>query len=136
MAEKQEIDPIRRGLGLRLASARKDKKLTQDYVAEQFSLNKATVSAWETGRGVPDALTLRSLAKLYDTSADALLWEDSLTPEAMRIAAEFDSLTDKQQRTFRTVFMAYVRDSAGDGEVEDRMEVTKAFKYAKKPQDH
>lgn len=132
MASQQDIDPVRRGLGLRLASARKGKGLTQDQVADRFKVNKATVSAWETGRGVPDALTLRALAKLYDTSADALLWEDSLSPEAMKFAAEFDNLTDKQQRTFRTVWMAFVADSASDGDVEEKMQETKKFKYAKK----
>lgn len=130
-----EIDPVRRGLGLRLASARKDKKLTQDDVALKFSLNKATVSAWETGRGVPDALTLRALAKLYGTSADALLWEDSLSPEAMQFAAEFDSLNEAQKRTLHAMWMAYIRESASDGEVEERMGETKKFKYAKQVQE-
>lgn len=135
MAERQEIDPIRRGLGLRLASARKDKKFTQDDVAVKFSVNKATVSAWETGRGVPDALTLRALAKLYGTSADALLWEDSLTPEAMQFAAEFDSLNEVQKRTLHAMWMAYIRESATDGEVEEKMQETKKFKYSKKNEE-
>lgn len=134
-AAMTEIDPVRRGLGLRLASARKDKKLTQDDVALKFSLNKATVSAWETGRGVPDALTLRALAKLYDTSADALLWEDSLSPDAMKFAAEFDSLNEAQKRTLHAMWMAYIRESATDGEVEEKMAETKKFKYAKKVQE-
>lgn len=127
----EEIDPIRRGLGMRLASARKGKKLTQDQVAEKFSLNKATVSAWETGRGVPDALTLRALAKLYDTSADSLLWEDSLSNEAMQFAAEFDSLNETQKRTLHAMWMAYIRESATDVEVEAKMAETKKFKYQK-----
>lgn len=127
----QDIDPVRRGLGLRLASARKGKHLTQDAVAAKFDVNKATVSAWETGRGVPDALTLRALAKLYDTSADALLWEDSLTPEAMQFAAEFDSLNEVQKRTLHAMWMAYIRESATDGEVEDKMKETKRFKYSR-----
>lgn len=132
MADKPEIDPVRRGLGLRLASARKNKKLTQDQVADKFSLNKATVSAWETGRGVPDALMLRALAKLYDTSSDALLWEDSLSPEAMQFAAEFDSLNEAQKRTLHAMWMAYIRESATDAEVEDRMSITKKPQFAYK----
>lgn len=126
-----EIDPVRIGLGMRLSSARRDKKLTQEEVADKFSLNKATVSAWETGRGVPDALTLRALAKLYDTSADALLWEDSLSPEAMQFAAEFDSLNETQKRTLKAMWMAYIRESATDGEVENKMQETKRFKYSR-----
>jgi len=64
---------LRKAFGQRLQVARLAKDLTQDQVAGRFSIEKNTVSAWETGRGVPDALRLRALAKLYDTSADALL---------------------------------------------------------------
>ena len=76
VTEKAEIDPIRRGLGMRLASAREAKNFTQDDIAKRFFINKATVSAWETGRGDPGVFRLRELSKLYDVSADALLWED------------------------------------------------------------
>jgi len=126
MTDKPDIDPIRRGLGMRLASARQNKNLTQQDVATRFSLNKATVSAWETGRGVPDALTLRDLAKLYDVSADGLLWEDSLTPEAMKFAAAFDGLNEQQKRTLNAIWMAYIQESATDAQVEEAMPVTKS----------
>jgi len=125
MAEKTDIDPVRRGLGLRLASARQSKGYTQQDIATRFSLNKATVSAWETGRGIPDALTLRDLAKLYDVSADSLLWEDSLTPEAMKFAAAFDSLNEQQRRTLNAIWMAYIQESASDEQVEELMAITR-----------
>lgn len=105
--------------------------MTQDQVAERFDINKATVSAWETGRGVPDALRLRALAKLYDVSADSLLWEDSLSPDAMKFAADFDSLNETQKRTLYAIWEAYIRESATDAEVEDRMAVTKTLKPTK-----
>lgn len=131
MADKP-TDPVRVGLGMRLKSAREAKNYTQQMIAERFSVNKATVSAWETGRGIPDALTLRELAKVYDVSADSLLWEDSLSPEAMKFAADFDHLTDKQRRTFRTVWTAFVVDSFSDEEVELKMPLTKTEKEDKK----
>lgn len=112
-------DPIRQGIGLRLASARQQKKLTQQHVAERLGIDSGKVIAWEAGREVPDALALRDLAKLYDTSSDALLWEDSMTPEAMQFAAEFDSLNENQKRTLHAMWMAYIRESATDQQVED-----------------
>lgn len=133
--QNADREAVRVGLGMRLASARKNRNLTPGDVAEKFGITERAVSIWEAGGAVPDALTLRALAKLYDTSADALLWEDSLSPDAMKFAAEYDNLTDKQQRTFRTVWMAFVADSAGDGEVEEKMQATKEFKYAKKSAD-
>lgn len=120
------IDATRRGVGLRLASAREGKKLTQQDVATRFSVNKATVSAWETGRGDPGIYRIRELSKLYDVPVDALLWEDSLTPEAMKVAVQFDELNDKQKRTFYAMWMAYVQESASDAHVEARIPATKS----------
>lgn len=128
------IDPIRRGVGMRLASARAGKKLTQDDVAIRFSVNKATVSAWETGRGDPGIYRLRELSKLYDIPTDAVLWEDSLTPEAMKVAVQFDSLNEKQKRTFYAMWMAYVQETVSDAQVEESIPATQhpqQFEYKK-----
>ena len=124
------MDPIRRGVGMRLASAREGKQLTQQDVATRFSVNKATVSAWETGRGDPGIYRMRELSKLYGISVDALLWEDSLTPDAMKVAVQFDALNERQKRTFYAMWMAYVQESATDAEVEAGMPATKRTSLA------
>lgn len=120
---KKEIDPERRGFGQRLQAARKHAKrqdggtgYTQDEIAARFGVKKATVSAWETGRGAPDAYILRALAKLYGVSSDALLWEDSLSPEAMAIAAEFDHLGERQRGAWRLAWLGFVAGTAAGGE--------------------
>lgn len=112
-------DPVRKGFGLRLKAAREAKGLTQQQVADLFDIKKGTVSAWETGGGVPDALRLRRLARIYGVSADAILWENSLTNDAMQFAAMFDSLTERQKGTLRTVLMAFVQEAATDSAVSD-----------------
>lgn len=121
----REVDDVRAGVGMRLKAAREAADLTQDAVASRFSINKATVSAWETGRGDPGITRLRDLAKLYGVSADAILWENSLTNEAMQIAAQFDSLSERKQKTLKTLWMAFLADSKNDSEVEDAMPITK-----------
>lgn len=102
--------------------------MTQQEVADRLGVKKATVSAWEKGRGLPDALRLRQLAKLYSVSADSLLWEDALSPDAMQFAADFDHLTDAQRRTFRAVWTAFIAQAITDIDVEGRMEITKTLK--------
>lgn len=114
---------------MRLKAAREAANYTQDAVAARFSVNKATVSAWETGRGDPGLVRLRDLAKLYGVSADALLWENSLTNEAMQIAAQFDSLSGRKQRTLKTLWMAFLTDSRNDSEVEEAMPITKGHNH-------
>lgn len=123
--KKEPVDPIRLGIGQKLKASREAKGLTQQEVADKFGVKKATVSAWETGAGAPDAMRLRSLARLYDVSADALLWDDSLTPEAMKFAAQFDALTEQQRRTFKVMWMAVFEDALSDAGVEARMPITK-----------
>lgn len=117
-------DPIRQGIGLRLESARQSARLSIEAVADRLQTDTAMVAAWESGRIPPDAVRLRELAKLYDVSADSLLWEDSLSPEAMKFAAAFDELNDQQRRTLNAIWMAYVQESIPDAAVEIAMPVT------------
>lgn len=85
--------------GRRLAKARKEVGLTQLAVALHFDIEKNTVSAWERGGGLPDALRLLHLARLYKlTPNDLLLAEDDMadrpSPRAMELAREFDACDD------------------------------------------
>jgi transcriptional regulator with XRE-family HTH domain len=126
--DERRADPARQGVGLRLKAERERNGLSQAEVAKRLDVSKGTVSAWETGLGDPGIYRLRELSLLYGVAADALLWEDSLTPDAMKFAADFDSLTERQKSTFRAVWMAFVREAATDGEVENKMPATKTTK--------
>lgn len=116
----------RKALGARLGAARKLAGLTQEHVAAKltelgFETGKAAVSAWENGRNVPDSLVLRRLAKLYEATADALLWDTAITMEAIRFAAQYDALSDRQRRTFKAMWLAYFEEAKSDAEVEEHL---------------
>lgn len=125
------IDPVRVAVGQRLAGARELLNLTQEQVAGRFGVNKATVSAWETGRGDPGVYRLRELSKLYKVSTDALLWADAPSVEGMQMAAQYDSLTEKQRSTLKALWLAYITESATDEDVEQGMPITQAAKEPK-----
>lgn len=63
----------KRALGSHIAQARRAAGHTIDTAAAALHLVKQTISARENGRNLPDALQLRRLARLYDTSLDALV---------------------------------------------------------------
>lgn len=119
---------IKLGVGQRLATVRELRGLSQKDVADRFSISKATVSAWETGRGDPGIYRLRELAKLYGVSAESILWDSAPSNEAMQIAAEFDALNPSQQSMLRAVWMAFVQQATSDGEVERKMPITQKEK--------
>lgn len=55
-------------ISIRLKKARKNKKLTQEYVASQINVSRKTISSWENGRGQPNSAYLKQLNSIYDTN--------------------------------------------------------------------
>lgn len=53
-------------IGEFLKILRKDKKLTQEELADKMNVSRRTVSRWETGSNLPDLSILVELADLYD----------------------------------------------------------------------
>lgn len=109
----------KKSLGKRLAACREVRGWKQEFAAKQLGVTKAALSAWETGRNMPDALFLKKIAKLYDVSVDAVLWENALSHDSMRFAAQFDGLSEKQRQTLNTVLMAFVHEGVSDARMEE-----------------
>ena len=61
------------GLNTRLRNARKDKHLSQQYVADYLGTNRETISSYETKDITPIPEALMKLAVLYDVSVDYLM---------------------------------------------------------------
>lgn len=74
-------------IGQKLAEKRKKYGMTQDEVAERLGVTPQAVSKWETGASCPDITLLPKLAKLYGTTTDELLSEES-TPEVVVVPEE------------------------------------------------
>lgn len=120
----------RRALGKRLASARTLAGFTIDAVAKTLTerghpITKQAVGHWETGKNVPDALWLKRLAKLYNTTLDALVWDEAISMEAVQVAVQYDALTQAQKKAFAYVWLAFVQGGKSDAEVERDMPATR-----------
>lgn len=59
----------------KLVQLRKDKGLSQMYVANVLEVSRQAISRWEVGAAMPSTDNLRKLAELYDVNVDALLKE-------------------------------------------------------------
>lgn len=81
----EPLNPERQSFGARLAAARTAAALTGQTVGQRLGYkgDRKVVSSWETGRAVPDAITLKRLCRLYNVTADSLLWgaEDTDRPD-------------------------------------------------------
>ncbi len=74
------------------------KGLTQEQAAEKLNINSQTVSRWECGTTLPDALTLPDLAKLYDVTVDDFYKRNSVAYEnyAQRLASVYENSRDPE----------------------------------------
>lgn len=99
-------------LGEKIASARKEKGMTQEMLAEQLGVTRQAVARWENGLSVPDAGMLVRIAGALDTTVNDLLGEEE--PEQGRdLAAELEALNrqlaereERSRRRWRAFFAA------------------------------
>ena len=60
-------------IGKFIATCRKNKKLTQEQLAEKLCITDRAVSKWERGLSLPDASTMLELCNILDISVNELL---------------------------------------------------------------
>ena len=68
----------------KLKEARQKAGMTQDQIAEKIMVSRVTVSHWETGKSLPDIVSLISLSDLYSISLDELVKGDSKMVEKVK----------------------------------------------------
>lgn len=68
-------------IGLFIQTLRKDHGLTQKQLSQMLGVSDKTISKWETGRGLPDALYLSRLCQILEISVSELLSGEKLSSE-------------------------------------------------------
>ena len=85
-------------LGEKLQELRKQKSLTQEELAEILYVSRTAVSKWESGRGIPNIESLKSISKYFSVSIDELLSGEQL------LAAADEDLKQKEKHLCDIVF--------------------------------
>lgn len=75
-------------IGEKIKTAREEQGLTQAQAAEALMVSRQTVSNWETGRSLPDIVSVLRMSQLYQISLDALLKGDREMMEKIQRDAE------------------------------------------------
>ena len=72
-------------VGGRIGRLRRQKKLTQEYLAQQLGVSRQAVSKWETDQTQPDTANLTALAKLLGCTVDWLLTGEEPVSKAVPV---------------------------------------------------
>ncbi|MFD1415942.1 helix-turn-helix domain-containing protein [Oceanobacillus jeddahense] len=76
---------MRMNIGPIITEKRKEKKITQQELADFIGVSKASISKWETGQTYPDITSLPLLAAYFNVSIDSLLgYESQLNPKEIQ----------------------------------------------------
>ncbi|MDM8213155.1 helix-turn-helix transcriptional regulator [Enterococcus hirae] len=101
-------------LGAVIAQKRKERKVTQQELADFLGVSKASVSKWENKLSYPDITLLPAIAAYFDLTIDSLMdYEPQLSPlEIQRIYVQLqDSLVTQPAtqvlRTIRSLIRRY-----------------------------
>ena len=97
---------------------RREKKVTQEELADFVGVTKASVSKWENKQSMPDILLLPQLAAFFDVTIDELVgYQPQLSPEQMQkiyqeLAAEFaagsfDETIEKSRNLVKQYYSCY-----------------------------
>ena len=72
---RKEKAVMAKSLGEAIKRHRMECKMTQEFVADALGVSRQAVSKWESGASDPSTSNLAALAKLFGTTAEALLRE-------------------------------------------------------------
>lgn len=75
-------------IGKYIAKLRKEKKITQEELAEKLGVSSKSVSRWETGRNMPDLSLLIPLCKELETTINELLSGEKLNEKEYQEKSE------------------------------------------------
>ena len=67
-------------LNERIIQARKQAGLTQEQLGERLGVSRQAVSKWESGQANPDVAYVMAMCRLFDVSADWLLFGKEISP--------------------------------------------------------
>ncbi|MDR1167821.1 MAG: helix-turn-helix domain-containing protein [Heliobacteriaceae bacterium] len=94
---------IKKILGVKVKTLRKNKGLTQEYFSELVDINPRQIVRIENGESFPTAENLEKIAKALGVAVEELFHNELYVPQNVmkeKIIQKLDSLIDEQLRVF------------------------------------
>lgn len=87
-------------IGKFISESRKDKKLTQEQLAEKMGVSKNAVSKWERGLNLPDASIMPELCKILDITLNELFSGEKIPDSKYKETADNNLLSALENSIF------------------------------------
>ena len=90
-------------IGQFIANCRKDKKLTQEQLAEKLNISKNAVSKWERGICLMDMSLLKPLSEILDVSVNDILSGEKIPEEKIKEKSEENIIKLSEFKHYKSV---------------------------------
>lgn len=87
-------------IGKFIAEKRKEKKLTQEQLAEKLNISKNAVSKWERGLNLPDVSIMQDLCKILNITLNELFIGEKILDEKYKEVADNNLLNALENSSF------------------------------------
>jgi transcriptional regulator with XRE-family HTH domain len=87
-------------IGKFIASCRKDKKLTQEQLAEKLNISKNAISKWERGLNLPDVSIMQALCKILGITLNELFIGENIIDEKYKEVADNNLINALENSSF------------------------------------
>lgn len=87
-------------IGQFIAKCRKDKKITQEQLAEKLNISKNAISKWERGLNLPDASIMQDLCKILGITLNELFIGERISDEQYKEIADNNLLNALENSAF------------------------------------
>lgn len=87
-------------IGKFIAEKRKEKKLTQEQLAEKLNISKNAVSKWERGLNLPDVSIMQYLCKILNITLNELFIGEKILDEQYKEVADNNLLNALENSSF------------------------------------
>lgn len=87
-------------IGKFIAKKRKDRKLTQEQLAEKLNISKNAVSKWERGLNLPDVSIMQDLCKILNITLNELFIGEKISDDKYKEVADKNLLNALENSSF------------------------------------
>lgn len=91
-------------MGNFLRQLRKEKKLTQEELAEKLYVSNRSISRWENGNTIPDFSLLVALSKIYEVSVEELIDGKRKSMEKVSVMDKVANYTSNEKTNIKKRF--------------------------------
>ena len=107
-------------IGKKLKILRKERRMTQQEVADKLGIKRATISNYEIGRRAPHLSELHRIAEFYGVGLDYFGVAQTadvldLIARAKKVFENDQIPTDKKENVYRELMKLYLNLSSGEG---------------------